>query len=233
MTDILVQVGKELGKFPFSSLKPSQFHQGAEARPVTVRCPHCSAVGVFPAASGGSYLVNYPTGGGSQAVSIWLGVRFCPGNDCGRAVFMAAQQSRVLAAFPPLTIDFDSANLPELVKSSLEEAIRCHASGCYRASALLIRRTLEEVCKDRGATGDNLKNRIADLKGKITLPNELFEAMDRLRLLGNDAAHIEAQSYDNVGEEEVEVGLELTKEIVKATYQYGNLLSRLAGLGKS
>ena len=44
---------------------------------------------------------------------------------------------------------------------------------------------------------------------RVTLPVELFDAMDHLRLLGNDAAHIEAQTYDTVGKDEVEAGVEL------------------------
>ena len=81
-------------------------------------------------------------------------------------------------------------------------------------------------------TGANLKERITDLKRKVTLPVELFDAMDHLRLLGNDAAHIEAQTYDTVGKDEVEAGVELAKEIIKATYQYKGLLGRLLALKK-
>ncbi|MGA2842004.1 MAG: hypothetical protein ABSG18_17850 [Steroidobacteraceae bacterium] len=65
-----------------------------------------------------------------------------------------------------------------------------------------------------------------------TLPNALFEAMDHLRLLGNDAAHIEAKTYDDVGADEVLAGIELAKEIIKATNQYKGLLGRLQKLKK-
>jgi hypothetical protein len=54
-----------------------------------------------------------------------------------------------------------------------------------------------------------------------------------LRLLGNDAAHVEAKTYDSVGSEEIEAGIELTKEILKAVYQLNDLLSRLRALKKS
>ena len=59
---------------------------------------------------------------------------------------------------------------------------------------------------------------------------ELFDAANELRLLGNDAAHIEAQTYIQVGREEVEAALDLAKELMKATYQYASLLDRLRGL---
>jgi hypothetical protein len=51
-------------------------------------------------------------------------------------------------------------------------------------------------------------------------------------LLGNDAAHIEAKTYDDVGADEVLAGIELAKEIIKATNQYKGLLGRLQKLKK-
>jgi hypothetical protein len=78
-----------------------------------------------------------------------------------------------------------------------------------------------------------LKERIKQLGTKVILPQELLEGLDDLRLLGNDAAHIESQEYDKVGQEEVEVGIELAKEVLKAVYQYSALLSRLRALKKN
>ncbi len=56
--------------------------------------------------------------------------------------------------------------------------------------------------------------------------------MDELRLLGNDAAHIEAKTYDAIGKEETEVALTLTKEILKGVYQLDELVNRLKALKK-
>ena len=95
-----------------------------------------------------------------------------------------------------------------------------------------IAKTLEAVCEDRGAEGKNLKDRIGDLRTKIVLPTELFDAMDHLRLLGNDSAHIEATTFDDIGQDEVVTGIELAKEVIKATYQYKGLLGKLKALQK-
>jgi hypothetical protein len=51
-----------------------------------------------------------------------------------------------------------------------------------------------------------------------------------LRLLGNDAAHIESNVYDKIEREEVEVGIEFTTEVLKGVYQMSALLARLRGL---
>ena len=114
----------------------------------------------------------------------------------------------------------------------MSEAVTCHAEKCYVAAGMMIRRCLEEVCEDRGATGPDLKARIQGLRAKVVLPDELFQAMDDLRLLGNDAAHVEAKTYDFIGQEEVELGITLTKEILKALYQLDDLVSRLRALKK-
>ncbi len=97
----------------------------------------------------------------------------------------------------------------------------------------MIRKALEELCRERQAQGKDLKERIRDLGSKIVLPKELSEGLDDLRLLGNDAAHIESREYDKVGKDEVEVGIEFAKEVLKATYQYSALLNRLRALKKN
>jgi hypothetical protein len=94
----------------------------------------------------------------------------------------------------------------------------------------MIRKTLEEICIERGATGANLFKKLQDLGGKILIPQELLTGMNELRLLGNDAAHIDAQTFSEIGKEEIEVSLEFSKEILKAVYQYENLLQRLKKL---
>jgi hypothetical protein len=91
-------------------------------------------------------------------------------------------------------------------------------------------KTLEELCGDRNAQGPNLKERLKSPGTKVVLPTELLEGLDDLRLLGNDAAHIESREYDKVGKEEVEVGLELAKQVLRAVYQLSALLTRLRAL---
>ena len=68
------------------------------------------------------------------------------------------------------------------------------------------------------------------MSDKVVLPKELLEAADELRLLGTDAAHMEAQVYDDVGKEEVEVGIALCKEILKGVYQLAGLVNKLRKL---
>jgi len=169
-----------------------------------------------------------------SAEATHFGQRHCPNRKCRAHLFVVvrSRDGEVLASYPPERIDFDAANIPGGILAALEEAITCHANDCYTAAAIMVRKTLEELCHDRGATGDNLKARIRGLRSKVILPPELLDGLDDLRLLGNDAAHIESQDYNDVGKEEVEVGIDFTKEVLKAAYQHDALLKRLRSLKK-
>ena len=96
----------------------------------------------------------------------------------------------------------------------------------------MVRRTLEEVCAERNAQGKDLKARIGDLRSKIVVPTELLDALDELRILGNDAAHVEAKEFENISDAGITVAIQFTKEILKSLYQYQSLLGRLRALKK-
>lgn len=163
----------------------------------------------------------------------FAGLRCCPNPSCRALMFVRYSIYSDLEITPPPLIPFDGQNIPNPVLRVFREAVVCHSVKCYSAAAIMIRRTLEEICDDRSANGPNLFKRIEDLGSKIVLPQELREALHELRLLGNDAAHIEAETYAKVSDEEVTVAIEFTKEILKATYQYADLLTRMRNLKKN
>jgi len=198
-------------------------------------CPVCRRAGAFYSVDNcndaGWQVRREGTVNGRPVIDIFhAGMRICPNTTCNALVFAELKNDEVLISYPPEVIDFDATNLPPQILACLEEAIKCHASSCYRAAALMVRRTLEEMCVERGASGNNLKAKIENLRSAIVISKDLLDAADELRLLGNDAAHIEAQTYDAIEAEEVEVAIELTKELLKAVYQHTSLVARLRAL---
>lgn len=193
---------------------------------VSIRCPHCRERGIFEPVTG---MIGYRKSAlyGSSTESFLMAVRQCPNNLCSGLVATVSQDDEVVVSMPPEVIDFDAAHLPNTLLQTLTEAIQCHAAGAYRASAMMVRRLLEEICEDSGATGKDLHHRLQDLRSKIILPEELFEAMSELKAIGNDAAHIEAKQYDRIEKDEAEDTIELAKEILKARYQLKGLVARL------
>lgn len=190
---------------------------------ISTRCPHCGHNGTFE--SVGNDIKN------SNRI---FGIRRCPNSKCfGHLFFVYDNASReTVLTHPSDTIPFDKENIPDKVLNAFQEAIISHANNCFIASAIMLRKTLEEICADRGATGKTLYARLQDLGTKIVVPKELIEGMQELRLLGNDAAHIESNTFDEVGKNEVEISIEFTKEILKAVYQYESLLGKLRSLKK-
>lgn len=197
---------------------------------VATRCPHCGHNGTFLHV-GGADIYTYVRNNNSIYPEYYLGIRKCPNEKCnGHLFFIADNVKNIILTSPSETIPFDKENIPDKVLNAFEEAIKCHANLCFVASAIMIRKTLEEICIERGASGANLYKRLENLGSKILIPKELLTGMNELRLLGNDAAHIEAKTFSEIGKEEIEVSLEFAKEILKAVYQYDNLLQRLKKL---
>src|SRR5947209_13691268 len=120
--------------------------------------------------------------------------------------------------YPAERIDFDPGNVPDAVLAALEEAVACHANRCYVAASMMVRKSLEVVCEDRAATGDNLFQRIEALARNVVLPQGYIDGLHNLRLLGNDAAHVESRDYNQVGADEVEAGIEVIKDLLRAIY---------------
>lgn len=192
---------------------------------IAAKCPGCSSKGAFEPLENVHDIRVMP--------DLWLGQRKCPIPSCSTHIFCVYRDDgQVERTYPASGFDFDPKGIPEAIAKSFGEALACDREGLYVAAAIMIRRTLEELCQDKKALGANLKDRIKSLQSSVILPSELFTALDDLRLLCNDAAHIEAKTYDSVGKEEVAVGLELTREVLKAAYQLEDLLSRLRALKK-
>ena len=194
---------------------------------MSIKCPYCRNVGIFFPYHGTADLQWARVLGSVVKSNNSIGIRLCPNQSCGGYVFALRQGDALKQTFPPQLIDFETANLPAPILASLTEAVQCHGAGCYRAAAIMVRRVLEELCEDRGAKAPTLAKRIELLRSSATLSNELLEAATELRILGNDAAHLESRSYDGIDKEEIDLAIELAKELLKAVYQQADLVKKL------
>ncbi|MBS1701819.1 MAG: DUF4145 domain-containing protein [Armatimonadetes bacterium] len=195
---------------------------------LNMRCPSCSRLGSFrPIAN---FAVDAVISGASHRFSQYV----CPNESCRCHLFVVFTPNKeVLASYPPERIDFDATDIPVSIRDSLEETLTCHSNGAFVAAAILVRRTLELLCHENGAAGKNLSDKLKDLRSKVTLSTELLDGLDHLRMLGNDAAHVESKSYDSIGKDEVEIAIEVTKEVLKSLYQHRALVNKLSGLKKT
>lgn len=144
----------------------------AAADAVSIRCPRCGRDGTFE--SIGANDVSFP-------ISLrTVGHRRCPNLNCRTYVLVIRDPAGdLVTSYPPEVIDFDPTNVPTSVVEALGEAIKCHANECYVAAAIMVRKTLEELCADRQAQGADLKARIEALGTKVVLPQELLARRTR------------------------------------------------------
>lgn len=196
-------------------------------RNIVARCPECKKNSTLSPVSQPDIVFNP-----DQYINMTIGTRRCPDPECYQLIFFVYKFDRLnstgeTTSFPHTRIDFDDTDIPESVKSAFNEALDCEAQECFVASAMMVRKTLEEMCHDQGANGRTLENRIESLKDKVLFPPEVFEALHDLRYLGNDAAHVFSNHF-TVGPEEVNAGIILTREVLKAVYQFKKLKELLA-----
>lgn len=196
---------------------------------ISVRCPSCRQQGIFVpfSAKDVQFRVNRE--------SFTLGQRYCPDLNCKTHIFFVWSNNRqtINATYPPEHIDFDASGVPTGVAGALQEAITCHANQCYIAAAIMVRKTLEMLCDAQNAEGTDLKKRIKALEESMLMPKALISGLNNLRLLGNDAAHVDAREYSEIGQQELEIAIAVTKEVLKAVYQYDVLIERLEALKSS
>lgn len=197
---------------------------GCNLGQITFRCPVCRDNGKFLPVNGGADL---------KIGNTRVGFRRCPEDTCGALVLFRAEGGRIQYSPMPL-FDFEATNLPPELIATLREAAMASVYGLFRASAMLTRRALEQLCSDRGCrTKNNLKTSVEALCGQVAMPAGMKDALLQVRLLGNDATHVESTEYDDIGQEECEAAFEIIKMLLQLIYQSETILGKLATLGGS
>lgn len=79
-------------------------------------------------------------------------------------------------------------SVPKRIRDIYDEASRV-MNVAPNAFAVQIRRALEAICIDRGATNGTLQQNIHELANRGEIPKTLVEASGLLRLIGNIGAH--------------------------------------------
>jgi len=129
--------------------------------------------------------------------------------------------SETMYEFPRANVHFDG--VPENIKTAFDSAIK--TKGIDRAICILsLRRTLEMICKEKGASGKDLKDKIADLIEKKLLPEMMADACWIVRQSGNDAAHADDIIFS---EREVEEIIEYVSTVINYLYSMPVRITKL------
>lgn len=204
---------------------------------VSLKCPACRHHGAFYSPRGMSDLtweqLPGPQEVNGRSHKTQIGTRLCPNPDCLSLVFVVFRDGKLDRSYPAEVLDFDPSDIPGHIAATLQEAVTCHATHCYKAAAFMTRRALEELCEERGVQGKSLQGRLKALETQVTLPKDLLDAVATMKLLGQNAAYVRAKDYNAVGKEEVELAIELTKDLLRNVYQYVGLVAKLIAFSQN
>jgi hypothetical protein len=113
--------------------------------------------------------------------------------------------------------------IPIILRSSLLESVKCYKAKANIASVIMCRRTLEIFCKEKGITERYLVNAIKKLKTNGIINEQLFEWADKLKSIGNEAAH----DHDvTISELDAKDALDFTIAILDYTYSFKDKFDR-------
>lgn len=104
--------------------------------------------------------------------------------------------------------------IPKVVNDAFEAALKVSKlDGAICIMAL--RRTLEKMCKEKGATGNDLFKKLKDLQSRSVLPPIMDKISYILRKEGNSAAHADDVEFDP---ETVSLMIEFTRVVLDYVY---------------
>jgi len=106
--------------------------------------------------------------------------------------FCQGYHTFVETLYPQSTLDYKG--VPQNIKTAFESALKVKNIDSAICS-LALRRVLEAICKDKGATGRTLELMVKDMIDRGILPEMFNDACWIIRQLGNSAAHGDIRNF--------------------------------------
>lgn len=186
-------------------------------------CPFCGAY-----ANMLWYQLAFNNRGMRHSIPMWISVCIhCEGFAYWYEIDKESDSGRLIipnTAAAPLP----HPDMPPYVKFEYEEA-REVVGVSPRSAAALLRLSLQKLCAELGESGENINNDIASLVSK-GLPVEIQQALDVIRVVGNNAVHpgeLQPDDFDDVAYSLFELINEIVEEMISKPQKLQNLFNRL------
>lgn len=108
-----------------------------------------------------------------------------------------------------------SLTIPKALRDQHDEARKCFEVRAFTATVVMVRRTLEGVCFDKGIKGRPLVQLLRTMLEKEFIDARLFEWAQELRMLGNEGAHFTGRQ---VAKEDATEALDFCEALLDYTY---------------
>lgn len=191
--------------------------RGKDTLDVSLRCPWC---GIVSRTTGSIFHQRNEKHGPSHVFTVVL----CQVRECSRAVFLVINSyadyifkhpnATLLAeVYPASKAQYAPDGVPQLIAEEFREAKECSWNGHHLGAALVGRRVLQAAARDvLGGKRHDLRLEIEAIPDD-RLNKALKEQATHVRLIGNDAAHVEP-----VDPEDVRDLLDFVEQVLEALY---------------
>lgn len=130
---------------------------------------------------------------------------------------------KVLETYPKYVAQRHES-IPQNIWNDYLEACRCYDVGAFKATVVMCRRLLQNVCLDRGAKKKDEKGNWTTLKNQIkhAFPEKdyslIHEIAEGMKYFGDYGAHPQDDGIDNVTKEESKELLDFANSILETAY---------------
>ena len=127
--------------------------------------------------------------------------------------------------FPTISVSKDG--VPKEIFSAFESAVKTKGID-FSICLLSLRRVLEMICKEKGAKGRGLENKLEYLVENKVLPEMIGDACWIIRRLGNDAAHADKiEVYQNDVEQVIQYLSTIIDYLYAMPYRVSKMKTRI------
>ena len=184
------------------------------------RCPFCRTANSGAQPSGTVF-----------GVANGLGWTFanCLNPACKKLLVISMSEqlgNHVLYPVVEFTLD-GAADIPEEIRNDFQEAGKCLLSGCYKASMVMSRRTLQRVLKEQDCTQRNLIDQINHAINENILRPSFHGAANEIREYGNLSAHPNDEQLGNCNAESAGHLLDFVQLLIHEFYEVPSKVGRL------
>lgn len=116
--------------------------------------------------------------------------------------------------FPPQerTLNFP---VPDLVKDSYNDAVRCETHNIWTACVVMVGRTLEAVAKEHVPAARNMGQGLKMMLDKGIISQEIYDWSSELRVIRNFGAHATVETIDR---EDAKESMDFLRAILETFY---------------
>jgi len=207
---------------PFKSIRSLYIPENAEPNKTAYRCPYCGVVATI------TPLV--------WTLEHWICK--CDNDKCGKTFYAKVKYTgsivgvgseKSLLSFDiietyPKYVPVKHESIPQNIWSDYLEACECFNAGAFKASVVMCRRMLQNVCLERGAKKKNAQDKWISLRNQI---KEAFSEKDyalvhsiadKVKYFGDYGAHPQDDNIDDVSDEASKAILDFSNKILEITY---------------